>query len=107
MKILKFSKSNEGLYEKLIEFMKSGLYKNYQFDEEEISKIKIDINLSESCNNTSEIVKWVKSQLKVTPEIKSMMHVLKRYLQSIKLNSSFDGIIKLIKVVYHLFLFYY
>ena len=106
LKILKISKSDETL-EKLLEFKKSDLYKKYKFDEEEISKIKIDLTLSESCNNSSEIVKWVKDQLKSFPEIKPLIHVLKRYLQSKKLNSSFDGKILIIKVVCHHFLYYY
>jgi hypothetical protein len=90
LKILKQSK-NEKLYDKMIEFMRSDVFKNYKYDEEDLTKIKIDMNLCDMCNNIKENVKWVKDQLKTMPEMKLLIHVLKRYLQNNKLNSSFDG----------------
>ena len=95
MKILLNSNQNdsegEQLYLKLMEFRKSEIFVKYEFDEEDVTKIKIDINLMENFVNTNEILKWVKDQLKQSPEIKPIIQVLKRYLQNKKLNSSFDG----------------
>lgn len=106
MKILKQSKNEEKLYDNLVEFMRSDMFNNYKYDEEDLTKIKIDLNLCDMCNNTKENVKWVKDQLKTMPEIKPLIHVLKRYLQNIKLNSSFDGINVIIKVVFPPFPYY-
>ena len=84
------SNSDSKLLEKFLEFKKSELFKNYKYDQEEVCKIKIDINFADSCNSV-EVINWAKEQLKVHPEIKPLIQVLKRYLQINKLNSSFDG----------------
>jgi DNA polymerase sigma len=40
---------------------------------------------------TKNSLEWAKNTLSVYPEIKPIIHVLKRFLQTRKLNSSFNG----------------
>ena len=66
------------------------MYYNYIFDKEEISLIKIDLNFIDG-QQAKQNVLWVKDQLKIFPEIKPLIQILKRFLQVNKLNCSFDG----------------
>jgi hypothetical protein len=74
-------------------------YKNYKFNSEELDKIKIDLTFIENFKNKISMnetpcqhtVEYVKSCLICFPEIKQLLHVIKRFLQLEKLNSSFNG----------------
>jgi len=76
------------------------LFKNYKFDEDELLKVKVDLTFiqlnhsNKNCNryqSTKNSLDWAKKSLSIHPEIKPIIHVLKRYLQIKKLNSSFNG----------------
>jgi hypothetical protein len=41
--------------------------------------------------STKNSLDWAKNTLSANPEIKPIIHILKRYLQTKKLNSSFNG----------------
>ncbi len=81
------------------EFKQSNYYKNYKFKIEELEKVKIDLtfidNNKQNSNPfdspTQQVVEYIKNSLLCFPEIKPIIHVLKRYLHSMKLNSSFNG----------------
>lgn len=68
---------------------------NYKFDQNELIKIKVDLSFIQNdinkLNSTKLIIEWVNNKLKLHPEIKPIVHVLKRFLQIHGLNSSFDG----------------
>jgi hypothetical protein len=101
---------SDRLKQQYLEFTNSDLYNQYKFDKEELSKIKIDITFTDKLSKTHctySAVEWVKKQLMLYPEIKPLVHVIKRHLQLNKLNSSFNGneYIK-IKEVSHLIRFY-
>lgn len=70
-------------------------YKHYKYDLEELQRIKIDLTFIEvsqkQIQNTKNSLEWAKNTLTLHPEIKSVIHILKRYLQIKKLNSSFNG----------------
>ena len=73
-------------------FINSDLVKNYSFDLSEITNIKIDLSFFNiSILGENNVVDFIKNQIKINPEIKPLMHVLKRYLSLNKLNSSFNG----------------
>jgi hypothetical protein len=86
--------------EMINQFKQSENYKNYKFNIEELEKIKIDLTFLEvkfknNCDIESpsqQAVEYVKNSLICFPEIKPLLHVLKRFLQVEKLNSSFNGI---------------
>lgn len=90
---------SNSLKEKFLEFKKSDIYEEYRFDKEEINKIKIDITFTDKFSKTHcsySAVEWAKKQILMYPEIKPLVYVIKRHLQINKLNSSFNGIFKLI-----------
>ena len=77
-------------------------FKNYKFNIEELEKVKIDLTFLENkfhngedgyetCLPYQQEVEYVKNSLIFFPEIKPLIHVMKRYLQVEKLNSSFNG----------------
>ena len=85
---------NNPLKEKFLEFKNSDLYNNFNFDKEELNKIKIDITFTDINSKTHCIysaVEWAKKQIYIYPEIKPLIHTIKRHLQINKLNSSFNG----------------
>lgn len=70
------------------------IFKKYIFDKEELEKFKIDISFIEPngiLNETKHVVNYVLSEIKVYPEIKPIVQILKRFLFNFKLNSSFKG----------------
>jgi len=77
------------------EFLNSDAYKNYKFDINELHRIKVDLTFLDFKQNKSQTTKnsleWAKNTLSIYPEIKPIIHVLKRFLQTRKLNSSFNG----------------
>lgn len=81
------------------EFLKTENYKKYKFDLNELHRIKVDVTFLDFKNNkfqtTKNSLEWAKNTLSVYPEIKPIIHVLKRFLQSRKLNSCFNGKIKI------------
>ncbi len=72
------------------------IYKNYKFEIDDLLKVKVDLTFIELNANqnisTKNSLEWAKKTLSMYPEIKPIIHVLKRYLQIKKLNSSFNGI---------------
>ncbi len=84
----------EGLIKKLKEFTQSSEYLNYPFDKEELDKIKMDLTFikkNEVESPSKLAIGWSKNVLKMNPEIKPLIQVLKRYLQMKRLNSPFKG----------------
>lgn len=79
------------LLDKLLAFRNSETLKTHIYEDEDITKIKIDINYAETSCQMQDNVKWVKDQLKQSSEIKPLVHILKRFLQNKKLNCSFEG----------------
>lgn len=77
------------------EFLKTDIYRNYKFDINELHRIKVDLTFLDFKQNkfqtTKNSLEWAKYTLSIYPEIKPIIHVLKRFLQSRKLNSSFNG----------------
>ncbi len=80
-------------------FRKSDNYVNYKFNKDELDIVKIDITFLDG-NYTGGIlyetpiqqsVDYIKNSLVVFPEIRPLMHVMKRLLQVEKLNSTFNG----------------
>lgn len=74
----------------------SEIFKTYKYDINELLKIKVDLTFSEPAqkprvDSNKKSVDWAKEMLEKYPEIKPIVHVLKRYLQIKKLNSSFNG----------------
>jgi DNA polymerase sigma len=78
-------------------FKNTEIFKNYKFDKEELLKIKVDLTFIElnrqqgKAQSTRSSLDWARKTLISHPEIKPIIHVLKRYLQIKKLNSSFNG----------------
>jgi non-canonical poly(A) RNA polymerase PAPD5/7 len=76
-------------------FRKTDMYKNYKFEIDELTRIKIDLTFIElnkkQLPSTQSNLESVRGMLQLYPEIKPIIHVLKRYLQMKKLNSSFNG----------------
>ena len=82
------------LYENYENFLNSNLFKNYKFKKEELTKIKIDINITNVYSkiySTYSSVEWAKKQIIQYPEIKVLLQFLKRFLQIHNMNSSFNG----------------
>jgi predicted nucleotidyltransferase len=81
-------------FKKFKSFKFSEIFRNYPFDLEDLLKVKVDLTILEynSTYNTKVIVDWAKKSIDTYPEIKPVIHVLKRYLQIRRLNSSFNGI---------------
>lgn len=81
--------------------VKEQLHKNYKFDfEKDIGTIKFDLTFFEISNQITQdtpsipsqlVVQYIKGSLACFPEIKPIIFVLKRYMQNLKLNSSFSG----------------
>ena len=64
------------------------------YEEEEITKIKIDLSFTESeqeYQHSSEIISYIKKSLSEYPQIKPMLLVLKRYFKEMKMNKSYTG----------------
>lgn len=84
------------------EFKNSDNYKNYKFRYEELDNVKIDLTFLDMNKSrmqvydspTQQAVEYIRYSLLCFPEIKPLIHVMKRYLQIEKLNSSFNGKIK-------------
>lgn len=77
-----------------MKFKESDLYKNFEFDKEEIDKIKIDISFVEFTgvkSNPKASVDYVINAMAKHPEIKPLIFILKRFLQQHNLNSCFNG----------------
>ena len=79
--------------------MQNDLKINYLFNfENEILKLNFDFTFNE-CNNlkerlsipTQEIIIKIKNVIKIYPNIRPILLVLKRYMQITRLNSSFNG----------------
>lgn len=99
---------SDSLKEKYLDFKNSELYKDYKFDKEELNKIKIDVTFTDKNSKTHctySAVEWAKKQLFANPEIKPLVHVIKRHLQINKLNSSFNGKIILLQFRWIKFVF--
>ena len=88
---MKILKNESSLFNKFQELSMSEFFLCYRFDKEEISKFKIDLNFFDG-QDVSGNLNWVKEQLNYFPEIKPLIHILKRLLHLNKLNSSYDGI---------------
>lgn len=78
------------------EFKASEMFRNYKFDLADLLKLKVDITFSDlsqkdKIDNTNRTVEWAKATLTQYPEIKPIIHILKRYLQTKRLNSTFNG----------------
>ena len=75
-------------------FINSNVYKNFKFDKNELTKIKVDItfilNNNEKNINVSS-VSFTKEKIEKNPEIKIILRVLKRFFNSKKMNNSFNG----------------
>ena len=79
--------------------VKVKLMKSYKYDySKDIEKIKFDLtffDINEQHNSPSIpsqlVVEYIKNSLVCFPEIKPVIFVLKRYMQNLKLNSSFSG----------------
>lgn len=92
---------------RLEEFKNSELYRNYLFNRDEIEMIKIDLTFLDIVNtkkhsfansvnninmsNPMSSVEYAKNSLILYPEIKPIIQVMKRYLQTKKMNSCFNG----------------
>jgi len=66
----------------------------YKFDKDDLEKVKIDVSFHEGSgtrNTTKLTVDYVINYMNMYPEIKPIIHVLKRFLQMNNLNSSFNG----------------
>lgn len=87
-----FEKYNQ-IIEKYKHFLTSESFKDYKFDKNDLLKIKIDLSFVSQIDSDSgeTAVEWAKEKLKCYPEIKPLIHVLKRYLCLTKLNSCFNG----------------
>ncbi len=86
-------------------FKLSDNYKYYKFNKDELDKVRIDLTFLDLNKNNMNLstrmslfespslqaVEFVKNYLLCFPEIKPLIHVLKRLLQVDKLNSSFNG----------------
>jgi predicted nucleotidyltransferase len=74
-------------------FKYSDIFRNYRFNIEDLLKVKVDLTILEynSTYNTKVVVDWAKKSIETYPEIRPIIHVLKRYLQIRRLNSSFNG----------------
>ena len=81
------------------EFKSSDLYKNFKFNITELNTFKIDLTFMDLINdqqsNSSDSIKFAKTNLSLFPEIKPILFVLKRYLQEKTMNSAFNGKIKI------------
>ena len=89
-----FIKGNIELENEMKTFINSNAYKNFKFDKNELTKIKIDItfilNNNEKNTNISS-VSFTKEKIEKNPEIKIILRVLKRFFNSKKMNNSFNG----------------
>jgi DNA polymerase sigma len=89
-----FIKGNIELENEMKTFINSNVYKNFKFDKNELTKIKVDItfilNNNEKNINVSS-VSFTKEKIEKNPEIKIILRVLKRFFNSKKMNNSFNG----------------
>ena len=89
-----FIKGNIELENEMKNFINSNVYKNFKFDKNELTKIKVDItfilNNNEKNINVSS-VSFTKEKIEKNPEIKIILRVLKRFFNSKKMNNSFNG----------------
>ncbi len=72
----------------------SDIYNNYLFNREDLDRIKVDISFIEYTgiqNETKLAVDYALGEMIIYPEIKPIIHVLKRFLYIYNLNSSFNG----------------
>ncbi len=72
----------------------SDIYNNYLFDRADLDRIKIDISFIEYTglqNETKLKVDYALGEMAIYPEIKPIIHILKRFLYNYNLNSSFNG----------------
>jgi hypothetical protein len=94
---MKILESGSEEMKQFINFKNTDIFKNYKFDQEELLKIKVDLTFIElnkqqaKVQSTRSSLDWARKTLSTYPEIKPIIHVLKRYLQIKKLNSSFNG----------------
>jgi hypothetical protein len=104
----------ETLREKFLSVKESDIYKNYKFCREEIDKVKIDLTFSEdikkknkNINVSQKHVEMIKNSCIVFPELKPLIKILKRFLNSNKLNCTFNGRIFEIFLINEFFLIYF
>jgi hypothetical protein len=108
---LAFLCSESEEWKKYQEFLSTNNYKNYKFDINELHRIKVDLTFLDFKNinkfqSTKNSLEWAKNTLSNYPEIKPIIHVLKRFLQSRKLNSSFNGKYMLFYFRWFIFIFF-
>ncbi len=86
-------------------FKNSINYKEYPHDPSELDKLRVDLtfqkyskNQHELLNNygmdnpAQQVVEYIKNSIVCFPEIKFLILLIKRILQFVKLNSSYNGI---------------
>ena len=69
-------------------------YKGYQFNIEELNKIKVDITFISSTNEKSSnttSVEYAKEKIEAFPEIQVILRVMKRFFYTKRMNNSFNG----------------
>ena len=116
--IEKFIKNNGDLEQDFIKLKNQNFFKNYFFDKNELTQIRVDItfiienyinnnnnnninnkeimnkiendNININNNEKSNVI-YIKEQLEIFPEIKPILILLKRYFYVKSMNSSFEG----------------
>lgn len=73
-------------------FLSSETVKSYSFDVAELQIVKLDLSFyNQNVLGDSNVVEYVKNQIRLNQEITPLVHVIKRFLSLNKLNSSFNG----------------
>ena len=108
--IEKFIKNNGDLGQDFFKLKNQNFFKNYFFDKNELTQIRVDItfiidnntnnkeimnkiendNIDINNNEKSNVI-YIKEQLELFPEIKPILILLKRYFYVKNMNSSFEG----------------
>ena len=90
--IIELIEENKSLITSYNEFLASDTAKSYNFNIDELTKIKLDLSFYNVIHlGENNVVEYIKNQIRVNPEITPLIHVLKRYLSLNRLNSSFNG----------------
>lgn len=79
------------MIEKFKNFLNSPLMSKYIYSKSELLTVKIDISFVNPSVYNENVVDYIKNQVKMSPEITPLIHVLKRFLTIKKLNSCFNG----------------
>lgn len=82
--------------ESFLKFKSEDLFINYKFDINDLLRIKIDLSFNNNntinqIKNSQKSVDYAIDILNKYPEVKPIVHVLKRFLNVKRLNSSFNG----------------